>query len=265
MKKINFYSAVFLISMLTSSCEQISTNDPPIPMEGDLVIGISESYGYNSQPAPPSLFLQMTTRKTYPCLNYTIQRDVKINPGYIDVSITGVTVPNICLTAIGPASSRDILDITPGSYNLTIYSNGLTSNYYVVITNTSVSFDKDSTGNTHVRDKIVWRYPENSFVYLCGTLTQDSAIYKDFIDTLRSKIDITEFKFPSGGKIPYPTSSGGYYYNAPAKYFIYKSETDFDKIGDILKNYKEKYLKDKRGYGISIVSWKNKYFYSWLL
>lgn len=265
MKKINFYSSVFLIAMLTSSCEQVSTNDPPIPIEGDLVIGISESYQYNSQPAPPSLFLQMTTRKIYPCLNYKIQRDVKINPGYIDVSITGVTVPNICLTALGPAVSSDMLDITPGSYNLTINGSGLTSKYSVEITDTSVTFDKDSTRNTHVRDKIVWRYPQNSFVYLYGSLAQDSAISKNFIDTLSSKIDITEFKFPSGGKIPYPAASGGHYYDAPARYFIYKSETDFDKIGDILKNYKEKYLKDKTGYGISIVSWKNKYFYSWLL
>ncbi len=264
MKKEIFYLFAFLLLLLTSSCNELGTNDTAQPVEGDLIIGITE-LNLTIQPATPDLFFQMSTRKIYPCLNYTIQRNVKINPGYIDVNVTGILAPNICLTALGPANSRDILDITPGNYNLTIKSSGLTNNYSVVITDSSISFDKDSTGNTHVRFKTVWRYPVNSFVYLCGTLTQDSSIYKDFIDTLRSKINITEFKFPSGGKIPYPVVASGYYYNAPARYFIYQSETDFDKIGEILKSYKEKYLKDKTGYGISIVNWKNKYFYSWLL
>jgi hypothetical protein len=112
--------------------------------------------------------------------------------------------------------------------------------------------------------EVFWRYPQNSFVYLCGTKTETSWIGDDFLSVLLSEVNLEEFKFPDYGEICYPRSSQGHYYDMPARYFIYKSEEDFDKAGEILKSYNESVISSYSGVGISLTNWKNKYFYSWL-
>jgi len=43
--------------------------------------------------------------------------------------------------------------------------------------------------------KLYWRYPKNSFAYLCGTMVQDSCICDAFIDSLKQIIKIEPFSF----------------------------------------------------------------------
>jgi hypothetical protein len=48
-----------------------------------------------------------------------------------------------------------------------------------------------------------------------------------------------------------------HYYDIPAKYFFYKKNEDFDKVGEILKSYTQNVIVQYSGIGISLISWKN--------
>ena len=111
----------------------------------------------------------------------------------------------------------------------------------------------------------MWRYPKNSFAYLCGTTLSDTSLCENFIDTLKSVINLTEFNFSEIAEIPYPTSSQGHQYDADVKYFYYDNENEFDKIQAVMKSYKQNHNIDDGGDGLYIVNWMNKKIRSWLL
>ncbi len=258
---------ILLLLFLLNGCEYLSS-DPvqnTLPIEGNLLFNFSESYENYNKASLPVLYFNLKTEKEYGCLNYNISTDIKLSGNNLDVFIKGIQGPNICLTAIGPAVSSTALDLPAGNYKLTLHAEYFSDTYDFSVSDKSITIDQSNYTETKPMYRVNWRYPQNSFVYMCGTLTEDSSICNDFLDTLKSKINLQEFTFPDSGKIPYPTTSAGHYYDMPARYFYYKDETDFNKIGEILKDYKNKYLQNKKGYGIQIVNWLNKYLYSWLL
>jgi hypothetical protein len=84
------------------------------------------------------------------------------------------------------------------------------------------------------------------------------------LSRLLKEVDLEEFHFPDYGEIPYPRSSEGHYYNAPARYFKYDTEEDFDRAGKLLESYAESITVNYQGVGISLANWKGRFFYSWL-
>lgn len=266
MRKTALLLSVCFLVMLSSGCNIThKTHVKQEPIDGKVEFGISELYENYDVPSHPQIFLSLKTQKIYGCMNYQVANTTTIKNGTVDVRISGVIIPEICLTALGPATAKTNLNLPNGNYKLVLHSSNFSNSYNITVTDRSISIDPSSYPETQPLYRLYWRYPSNSFVYMCGTLTQDSTICTDFLDTLKSKIDIQEFVFPDSGKIPYPRASDGHYYDMPAKYFYYKNETDFDKIGEIMKGYKVKYLSNKTGYGISVINWMNKSFYSWLL
>ena len=218
--------ALIAILFLLNGCEYLGSDPtpPPAPVDGLINVSIIEAYEDYNKIGYPSFYLRMFTEKDYPCFNYKILSDIKISGPEINVSVMGVSLPgNICLTALGPATSLDKLSLSEGDYKLIINDNQVISAYNVSVTKSYISFDKTASGSTIVKSKLRWRYPDNSFVYMCGTLTQDSVICNDFLDTVKSKISLSEFTFPDSGAIPYASVSQGHYYDMPAKYFLYQS------------------------------------------
>ncbi|MHB1688061.1 MAG: hypothetical protein ACYCVH_11890 [Ignavibacteriaceae bacterium] len=262
-----FSFAIFLLVLLNgcNNSSLDSNNATLTPIDSKILFDVSESYDNYNVGTPPRLYLTLSTEKAYGCSNFSIVTSVQINNNNLFVRLSGVSEPNICLTALGPATSRTKIDLADGDYSLQIIYPGFKDKYSLTISDSNVLINGDSTANTKPRNRIILRYPKNSFAYLCGTLLSDSSIYNNFLDTLRSKINIVEFHFPLEGKIPYPTALGGSYYDPPARYFYYKTESDFDQAADILKQYKDKYLNGKDGYGISLINWLGKQINSWML
>lgn len=266
MKIVSKYIFIFSLAFCAMSCENSNSNESaPEPLTGGFSFSISESYNDLNSPGLPVLAINIASKKIYGCVNYSIIAETKIYNDKIDISLNGIQVPNICLTALGPAAYRDTLNIPNGIYQLTIHSTNFSSTFSVTITDSTIEIGNNPDTVVQSQYNLLFRYRPNSFAFMCGCLPEDSTICLAFLDTLKSKIDLQEFTFPPNGKIPYPASVGGYYYDAPVKYFYYKSETDFNKISGILKDYKQKYLSGKTGYGIWIQSWMNKYIYSWTL
>ena len=238
----------------------ISCNDEDVnydDLTSDLLLKVSETFP-NSGASEPVLTFSVETEEQYPCVNYQIISHTSLNNGHLNIDILGTEIGDICLTAIGPATLTFELDESVDI--ITISNSGKVDEYLISIEESSVTTNPSNTTFSSFEHSTYFRYPENSFAYLCGTLIEDSIVCDEFEQFLLNNLTLEEFEFPSNGKIPYPDSSSGYWFNAPAKYFKYQNSNDLAKAGELLNSYYISVLADKEGIGLSIVGWNNTYY-----
>ncbi len=255
------------IILIFFGCDTVDNGgDPSLgKLESRTNFKVYESYRNNKSGEPPQIYLSLISEKIYPCMNYSYSVNVSESGSAINMLLSGIVEPNICLTALGPATYTKQLNLSKGLHNLTFYSAGYEDKYVIFVSDSSIVVSGNSSENTKPVYTIFWRYPEHSFVYLCGTLVEDSSLAYDFLDTLKTNLNLKEFKFPNTGEIPYPRSSSGHYYDIPAKYFTYSDEAQFTRAGELLADFTRNVIKDKSGIGISLTNWLNVNYYSWML
>ncbi|MGB7062908.1 MAG: hypothetical protein WBF13_11225 [Candidatus Zixiibacteriota bacterium] len=234
------------------------------PIEGNLIFRFQEGYQDHEAISEPRLILSMLTEKMYPCCNWSIRSKTAVRNNQISIDVSGIYAPEVCATAIGPATSRSFLDVSTGEYSIYFSYRDVTDRYSLTVTDSSIEITEHTSRFTRPKSELLWRYPPNSFAYLCGTTTETSWICEDFLDTLLGEINLEEFQFPDSGEIPYPCSSAGHHYDTPAGYFFYGKDEDFDKAGEILKSYTQDVIMPQLGIGISLIGWKNQRHLSWL-
>lgn len=261
--------ALFLVAaplLLLPGCGIFDSSKGELkPIEGNLIFRFQEGYQDHGGISEPGIRLSMVTEKTYPCCNWSIRSKVTVQKGAILIRVFGVYVPEVCATAIGPAAWSSFLDISTGEYSVYFSYRDMTDRYSLTVTDSSLEITEHISRFTKPKSELLWRYSSNSFAYLCGTTTETSWMCEDFLDTLLSEINLEEFQFPDSGEIPYPCSSAGHHYDAPAKYFFYEKDEDFDKAGEILKSYTQDVIIPQLGIGISLIGCKNQRHLSWLL
>jgi len=233
------------------------------PLEGKIIFSLTERYENYNEVGNPRIKLSMYTEKIYPCFNYFIVTKVLHLDKKISVKVLGIAIPNYCLYALGPARYETFLDLPEGEYPLSFSYEGAIDRYVLELSVSSIKVTCKDSSFTRLEFPLVWRYPPMSFAYLCGTTTETMWICDDFLDSLQSNLNIVEFQFPDSGIIPYPTSSMGYYYDMPAKYFLYDKEEDFDYAIELLKRYSQEVIVNYEGVGVSLINWRNKSYGSW--
>jgi hypothetical protein len=236
-----------------------------LPVEGKIFFSVLETHRSYDCNCAPDITLVMKTEKIYGCLNYQIKTEIFRSGGQIDLKISGIEPPEgYCLTAMGPATARKALELPEGTYTLNLSYNYAVDRYHLIVNADSLQVVSTVPSFSQPEFSVYWRYPKNSFVYLCGTMTETSWICDDFLSRLLKDVNLEEFTFPDYGEIPYPRSSEGHYYDAPARYFRYQSEADFDMAGEILKTYSKDVISQYEGVSLWLQNWKNKTFRSWL-
>jgi hypothetical protein len=235
------------------------------PIEGNIIFRFEEDYQDHGAISEPRIVLSMVTEKWYPCCNWSIRSQVIVQNREVLIRLFGIYVPEVCATAVGPAASRSLLNISTGEYSIFFSYRDVTDSYSLTVTDSSIQITDQISRFTKPKSELLWRYPSNSFAYLCGTTTETSWMCEDFLDTLFGEIDLEEFQFPDSGEIPYPCSSAGHHYDTPARYFFYDKDEDFDKAGEMLRSYTQDVIMPQSGIGISLIGWRNQRHLSWLL
>ena len=208
--------------------------------------------------------LYMETEEWYPYCNYSIDFDISRLGNEVTVKILGIYMPSIGLPAFGPASAREFLDLPGGVYLINFIYQFSVDKYVLTVSDSCLEVFTRTSEFTRPEFNTYWRYPPNSFVYLCGTTIETSWICQDFLDTLLAEVDLQEFFFPDYGEICYPRSSMGHYYDMPARYFLYDGDEDFDRAGEVLEAYTRAVIDNYSGVGLSLWNWKNEEYASWL-
>jgi hypothetical protein len=233
-------------------------------IEGRVFFKVYEGRQNSYLAGRPRIILEMRTEKIYGCCNNRIISEITRSGSYITVNLKGILVPEVCLTALGPAGSRDFLDLPEGVYSLNLLRWSSPDKYTLTVRKEAIEVVPGLTTWTAPDWTAFWRYPENSFAYYCGTMTETSWICDDFLVRLLGEIDLEEFRFPDYGQIPYSPSSQGHYYDAPARFFRYQTEDDFHKAGEILAAYSREVTSGREGTGLCLENWENKHYCSWL-
>ncbi|RMH93479.1 MAG: hypothetical protein D6681_13635 [Calditrichaeota bacterium] len=233
------------------------------PLEGGINFSVREFHPGYQENVAPEIFLFAATEKIFPCFNYYLHSEIVTLGNTILVAIQGAKKPDICLTALGPARMQEPLELSPGVYHLVWKYRDATDVYQLEITDTSIVVSGDSGSFTRPEFHTFWRYPPNSFALVCGTTPEFPTIRDEFVDTLLSVVSLREFQFPRGGVIPYPTRSSGHYIDLPARYFYYDTEADYDRAGEVLRDFSRRRIRPGSGVSIYLVNWKNRWFRSW--
>jgi hypothetical protein len=245
------------IIIFFQKCDILNSEDSNLdPIDSKILFNVSE-YHHGLTIGEPKIFINLSTEKIYGCFNYSIESNKNIKNRNIDIYLSGIYKPDVCLTACGPARKEMELKNLSGIYKINIKNKVFIDRYDLHITDSYIQIKGDTTKNTKPSNNLYWRYPENSMAYICGTTNETSTIFTEFLDTLLSEIELEEFFFPDSGIIPYPTKSSGYWHNHPAKYFYYQNDTSYVQIEKIVKKYKENHIKNKTGISIEIINWKN--------
>ena len=210
----------------------------------------------------PLLKLKLITSEIFPCINYGLSITEFTNGNELIIRFDEIVEPGVCLTAIGPAISY--IDLPINTNKVTFINGNMIDKYSIEISQEKISITLIENNFTSSLHNKTFRIPKNSFAYVCGTNTNNTNIYDDFLAILMQNTDFVEFEFEGEGRIPYPESSDGNWVNHPSKFFIYSDFEEFNKLANILNDYSSENIEENSGVTIAIYSWKNIKYYSWI-
>jgi hypothetical protein len=233
------------------------------PAFGNIELSIREVAPGQTGTETTTVMLFMSDGEQHPCFNWGIRNEISRDGDEIMVDLRGIDVPEICLTAIGPATATAMIELGEGIYTL-IFGSGTARDYFnLVVTDSTIELRTVEANFVTPQNYLFWRYPERSFVYTCGTTTETSWMCDAFAATLLSNLELEEFTFPDSGEICYPRTSYGHYYDAPARYFYYQHKDDFDRAGELLRSFTQNSIGDQQGIGLHLINWKDEHYRSW--
>ncbi|MDZ7657980.1 hypothetical protein [Fodinibius sp.] len=263
--KYSFYLAGMLL--LVAGCNDLTGSEEDkrdlLPIKKGIEFSVQETHDQSSQtnaPVKPFIQLSMDTKDIYNCMNYRIDSKLNSTSSGQLIDIYGVQDQGVCLTALGPAQNEYALDLQPGDYDLTFSHRGNSYNYNLKITNSSLHITGDKHSFVSPKTETFWRYPENSFTYLCSSTDDTRWMCEEFEQMLNDSLDISSFTFPDYGTKPYPSVGDQY---DIATYYKYPEEPVFQKAGEMLEGYSDSVVSQYEGAYLSVINWKNQGFRSW--
>jgi hypothetical protein len=267
MKSIVTYLAMlFLLSCETQTPLDFSDGS----LDGKINIRFMESFGNHNQKEAPKLYLDLKTDKHYPHTGYTLLAEMSVTKSSIDIDINGIKNWGSGGDAFSPAGWWTVLDIPNASYRLNIrdrtqqQTSQIVDSYILRIDENSISIEDKEQSFTRPFYNFYWRYPKKSFACKTESLLKDSLICKIFQDSLEKIIQIEQFDFPDQGVRPYPSSYIERNRYCLVRYFWYKNDADLEKAGDFLKNFTQDVLTNYEALNISLYSWNNVEYLSWM-
>lgn len=211
-------------------------------------------------PVEPHVELQMKTEDIYTCMNYRIVSELSSTSSDKQIIIDGVKDQTVCLTALGPAQNEFTLNVKPGTYDLSFSYQRQRYSYQLAVDESSLQVTGDTSSFVSPELETFLRYPEHSFAFLCQSTEDTRWMCNDFEQMLNDSLNISSFKFPDEGTIPYPTIEDDY---DIASYYDYPEESVFQKAGDMLEAYSDSVVSQQEGAYLSVINWKNQGFRSW--
>jgi hypothetical protein len=259
-----------LISIILSGCssnDEINLVDPEYSgyiIEKSIATNINfmpEEIYTTYQAQEPLLKLRLITSEIFPCINYEISTTEFIKGNELIIRFEEIIESVVCLTAIGPATSY--VELPENITKITFINGNTIDKYAVEINQQKITVTPIENNFTTSLYNKTFRIPENSFAYNCGTNTNNTNIYTDFLEILEETPDFIEFEFEGEGRIPYPSSGGGWV-SHPSKYYKYSDSEEFNNLANVLNDYSSENIEENSGVTISIYGWNNIKFYSWI-
>ena len=200
----------------------------------------------------------------YPCYNWTIDVSQDNSEDGIMLSLEGLIIPEICLTAIGPSKYSGTLELNSEAFTIEVFNGYSTALIELSVSDTLISVTNDDLTFLSIDESFIWRHRPNTFVYSCGTMDETRWIFEDFRDSILTIGGIEQFYFADYGVIPYPRTSGGYYVDHLCLYFKYADITQWEEVKAKLIDFSSTILPPYSGVGVFVTNHEGDAILSWL-
>mgnify|MGYP000857685431 CR=1 FL=1 len=236
--------AVFLLVILLSSisCEKTTRYDYQL-IDSDIVISMSEELGNPTR----SFKFGLQTDKAYPCINYSLITNSTTRTDKISIEVLGIYTPEVCLTAIGPASSAiPVTSIQNNTYDIEFKIGTNISTGKLICTSNEFKLQMNDLLQIKINGPVLKRVPVST---IWGTVGYHNSTSIDkvneFISTIKtagaSELTLEDGNYNyfeiENGKIKEPTNSGYWF----TKTFVYKFSGDKNLIRSIVKDYSKNF------------------------
>lgn len=236
------------------------------PIDSNIQITPTEFFNENSL----RLGLSCKTEKIYPCINYPILTEVTVVENLVSVNFIRVPEIDLCLTALGPATTTiDLSDISNGDYELELNNGRLKNTGSLKITNSEIALEVDSEKGIEIIRETTKRLPNNTYWGTVGYHTENTIDQvNEFLNILKAKNGVANFNNQIPGDYSFfeineegeiiPTENSGYQF---VKYFIFQydgknKETFKDEIDLLSTSYSEDMIIKFENYeGDRIYNW----------
>lgn len=234
-------------------------------IEQEIIFDLVERSALGAErPEEPSLYFAMRTNEDFPCVNYPIRYQLDRDGDRVRIQVLEIVRPDVCLTAIGPANASFDLALPSGTYRFLLVNGRRVDRYSVTVTDTRIELEPQIATWTTADSPLNWTFPHDSFGYYCGTLIETKDLCTDFEARLQD-LPLTAIDVPDVGQWPYPLSSAGHYYDAPARFYHYPEPATWQKVKERLRTYTRERLSDQEGTGLSVQNWLGDAVRSWMV
>lgn len=257
-------AALFLSSL--SGCQDKGTgsNYDYQPIESRINIQL-----FVPLPDSVNLTLNCATEEYYPCCNYGLVYNLNRVGRSASVNFIGIAVPNICLTAFGPATCRvPFTSVSPGSYDLTFVVRGSSHAFKLAVSDTSYAVSGTDTDDVAFVKPVLMRIPRGTVWGYIGYPSPTVApLVQSFLDSARALGcqavrlpggDYYYFSIDSEGNIVF-SGDHGYYF---MKEFIFSYSGAPASIEGLITRYGKAY---GDSLSIALLDTRGNVFYSWVL
>ena len=260
MKKI--ITLIFVI--ILNSCDNDGDNLRSNPIDSNITIEFRELLGTDSRQL--SFFCQ--TGKIYPCINYPILTEQNFENDILDITFTKVIETDICLTAIGPATTNVFLpSLVNGTYEIALNNSKLANKGKLEISNDKVDVIFENEKGIIIKRQSTRRVPLNTY---WGTIGYHSATTINKVNDFLQKaselgVDFSYqkpghyfyYEIDENGEIVENIENSGYYF---LKGFIFQYTGDEDLFKKEIKELAVTYYDDMY---INIETYKGERIYNW--
>lgn len=252
-----------IFSLVACNTQGVETNKP---IESKILITPSENLG----PTQRTFEFRCRTETIYGCINFMISYRTTISAQSIIMDFLAITQPQICLTALGPATATiNLGSLSPGTYSLLISVNGEIIPAQLVVTTHSYEILNGESRWTGFTEPLLRRVPDQTIwglVSYNGSPTRAQS----FLDSLQSVGAQTRslnsgyygyFRIDTAGNIM-PPSNDIQYGRQFDQWYNYWFGGDLTMPRNIVKFYGKTY---SDSLDVRLYSWNGNAFYSWVL
>lgn len=157
--------------VLLTSCADDDTGLKLSPIDSKIIVELRETLS----PASRSLGFFCRTEKIYPCANFPLTAEQRFGDR-IEITFTTVAKPEICLTALGPATTVIDFD-TPqkGSYGIDLNNDRLMNSGTLTVSDTSLTLLFHNAHGIEIARTTTMRVPPHTYWGYIGYHTASSS------------------------------------------------------------------------------------------
>ncbi len=248
-------------TLLIVGCSKDNEENDYLPVEGDIIFTVGESYLDLQESSEPQPAINLTTSKIYGHTGYEIISNVMVSGNSVSVNIDGIKELVGGFTMMTASSRSLFFDIDPGFYELTFYCRGYSqSSYTLQVAESYFEIEALSVDNLVTTMERRGRLPHNTLAIVGTTIPEETGYVSDFADLVLGLAGVAELS--EFAEFPWPhryyshdstevTTQIDINYNDDANYSLI--ETMFEEYCSALNYF---------GGDIKVYDWKNRQLYS---